>query len=286
MNRVVRITFLKVGYLGVTTLIDALLDERASRRDISVRVLSSGCRMDEDEASDAARLASAVPTDLYILVSPNAELPGPSAAREILMATGKPIIVVSDEPSKKVAKQLSDEGLGYIIIYADSMIGARQEFLDPVEMALYNSDVLRVLAVTGVLRLIHTEIDRVVRQLGRGEAPTLPRVLVDKDAALAQSGLSNPYAHAKAMASFEAARRVASLSTEGCYRVEERERYLPIVAAAHELMRVAARLADEAREIEKANDSVYRLVHLRSGALRSKVSLLDELGKPSPPSPS
>jgi methylenetetrahydromethanopterin dehydrogenase len=286
MNRVVRITFLKVGYLGVTTLIDALLDERASRRDISVRVLSSGCRMDEDEASDAARLASAVPTDLYILVSPNAELPGPSAAREILMATGKPIIVVSDEPSKKVAKQLSDEGLGYIIIYADSMIGARQEFLDPVEMALYNSDVLRVLAVTGVLRLIHTEIDRVVRQLGRGEAPTLPRVLVDKDAALAQSGLSNPYAHAKAMASFEAARRVASLSTEGCYRVEERERYLPIVAAAHELMRVAARLADEAREIEKANDSVYRLVHLRSGALRSKVRLLDELGKPSPPSPS
>jgi methylenetetrahydromethanopterin dehydrogenase len=286
MDRVVRITFLKVGYLGVTTLIDALLDERASRRDISVRVVSSGCRMDEDEASDAARLASAVPTDLYILVSPNAELPGPSAARKILMTTGKPVIVVSDEPSKRIAKQLSDEGMGYILIYADSMIGARREFLDPVEMALYNSDVIRVLAVTGVLRLIHTEIDRVVRQLGRGEAPALPRVLVDKDAALAQSGLSNPYAHAKAMASFEAARRVASLSTEGCYRVEERERYLPIVAAAHELMRVAARLADEAREIEKANDSVYRLVHLRSGALRSKVRLLEGLGKPSPPSPS
>ncbi|MBS7637420.1 F420-dependent methylenetetrahydromethanopterin dehydrogenase [Candidatus Bathyarchaeota archaeon] len=282
----VRITFLKVGYLGVTTLIDALLDERASRRDISVRVVSSGCKLDEEEASDVARMASSIPTDLYILVSPNAGLPGPSAARKIIMETGKPIIVVSDEPSKKIAEQLSDEGVGYILVYADSMIGARKEFLDPVEMALYNSDVIRVLAVTGVLRLIHTEIDRVIRQLGKGEAPTLPRVLVDKDAALAYSGLSNPYAYAKAMACFEAARRVASLSTEGCYRVEERERYLPILAAAHELMRMAARLADEAREMEKANDSVSRVVHLRSGALRGKVKLLEALSKPTLPSPS
>lgn len=287
MSRVVRITFLKVGYLGVTTLIDALLDERASRRDISVRVVSSGCKMDEDEASDAAGLASAIPTDLYILVSPNAELPGPSAARRILLATGKPIILISDEPSRRIAKQLIDEGVGYILVYADSMIGARMEFLDPVEMALYNSDVIRVLAVTGVLRLIHTEIDRVVGQLRRGERPDLPRILVDKDVALSHSGLANPYAYAKAMASFEAARRVASLSTEGCYRVEERERYIPIVAAAHELMRMAARLADEAREIEKANDSVSRVVHLRSGALRGKVKLLEALEKkPAPSSPS
>ncbi len=286
MDRVVRITFLKIGYLGVTTLIDALLDERASRRDISVRVVSSGCKMDEEEAYDVAKLALTIPTDLYILVSPNAELPGPSAARKSLTATGKPIIVVSDEPSKKIAKQLSDEGVGYILVYADSMIGARREFLDPVEMALYNSDIIRVLAVTGVLRLIHTEIDKVIRQLRRGEAPTLPKVLVDKEAALAYSGLSNPYAYAKAMACFEAARRVASLSTEGCYRVEERERYLPILAAAHELMRVAARLADEAREVEKANDSVSRVVHLRSGALRGKVKLFEDLSKPSLPSPS
>ncbi|MEM3006418.1 MAG: F420-dependent methylenetetrahydromethanopterin dehydrogenase, partial [Candidatus Bathyarchaeia archaeon] len=62
-------------------------------------------------------------------------------------------------------------------------------------------------------------------------------------------------------------------------------RYIPIVAAAHELMRMAARLADEAREIEKSNDSVSRVVHLRSGALRGKVKLLEELRKPSPSSP-
>ncbi|MFQ6053077.1 MAG: F420-dependent methylenetetrahydromethanopterin dehydrogenase [Candidatus Bathyarchaeia archaeon] len=279
MLRMVRVTFLKIGYIGATTLIDALLDERASRRGLSVRVVSSGCRMDEEEAVDAARLAASIPSDLYVVVSPNAGLPGPTAAREILKETGKPIIVVSDEPSRKIVKRLKEEGIGYIVVYADSMIGARRGFLDPVEMALFNSDVIRVLAVTGVLRLIHTEIDRVIVQLDGEAEPELPHIAVNKEKALELAGLENPYARAKAMASFEAARRVAALSTEGCYKVQERERYLPIVAAAHELMRQAALMADEAREVEKANDSVTRLVHLRSGALRRKKRLLGRFEK-------
>lgn len=270
MIKVVRVTFLKIGFLGVSNLIEALLDERASRRGFSVRVVSTGCKMDEDEAMDAARLAASIPSDLYVVVSPNATLPGPKAAREVLRETGKPIIVVSDEPTKKIADALAEDGFGFILIYADSMIGARREFLDPVEMALFNSDILRVLAVTGPLRLVHMELDRVIAQIESGEQPELPRVLVTKERAVKMSGLNNPYAYAKAMASFEMARRVASLSTEGCFRVKERERYLPIVAAAHELMRWAALLADEAREIEKSNDSVTRIVHFKDGSLRRK----------------
>ncbi len=275
----VKVTFLKIGYIGATTLIDALLDERASRKGLSVRVISSGCKMEEGEAVDAAKLAASVPSDLYVVVSPSAGLLGPTAAREVLKETGKPVIVVSDEPSRKIAKKLAEQGFGYIIVYADSMIGARRAFLDPVEMALFNSDVIRVLAVTGVLRLIHTELDRVIAQLERGEKPELPQILVKKEEALAQSGLENPYAYAKAMASFEAARRVAALSTEGCFKVQERERYLPIVAAAHELMRQAALMADEAREVEKANDSVTRVVHFSKGTLRRKTKLLGKFEK-------
>jgi methylenetetrahydromethanopterin dehydrogenase len=104
-------------------------------------------------------------------------------------------------------------------------------------------------------------------------------VVVTKKRALAYSGLENPYAHGKAMASFEAARRVAALSTEGCFKTEGRENYLPIITAAHELMRQAAKLADEAREIEKANDSVSRIVHFRSGELRGKTKLLAKFEK-------
>jgi len=269
----VRVTFLKIGFLGVSNLIEALLDERASRRGLSVRVVSTGCKMDEGEALDAAKLAASIPSDLYVVVSPNAALPGPKAARELLKESGKPVVVVSDEPTKKIAEELAEGGYGYLLLYADSMIGARREFLDPVEMALFNSDVLRVLAVTGALRLVHMELDRVIDQIEGGEQPDLPKVRITKERALEVSGLNNPYAYAKAMASFEMARRVAALSTEGCFKVRERGRYIPLVAAAHELMRWAAALADEAREVEKANDSVTRIVHFRDGSLRRKLRL-------------
>ena len=275
----VKVTFLKIGYIGTTNLIDALLDERASRKGISVRVVSSGCKMDDEEAVDAAKIASSIASDLYVIVSPNAGLSGPTKAREVLKETGTPIIVVSDEPSRKAARKLPDEGIGYIVLYGDPMIGAKRDFLDPVEMAIFNSDALRVLAVTGVFRLLHTELDRVIKQIADGEEPELPQIVVNKEKALEHSGLENPYARAKAMASFEAARRVAALDTEGCFRTEGKENYIPIITAAHELMRQAALMADEAREIEKVNDSVKRVVHFRSGELRSKTKLFSKFEK-------
>ena len=274
----VKVTFLKLGYIGATTLIDALFDERSSRKNITLRVISSGVKMSDEEARDTANLAVTIPTDLYIVVSPNASLSGPKIAREILKETGKPIIIVSDEPSRKTLKKLPEE-YGYIVIYADPMIGAKRALLDPIEMAVFNSDVIKVLAVTGVLRLIHTEIDKVIEQIQNEVPPEMPRIVVTKTKAMQYSGIENPYAYAKAMASFEAARRVATLSTEGTYEVEGKENFLPILAAGHELIRYAAKLADEAREIEKANDTVSRVAHFRNGNLRSKTKLFDTYKK-------
>ena len=90
-ERMIKVTIVKTGYIATTTLIDALLDERASRENISVRVVSSGCKMDKAEASDVAKIAAEIPTDLYIITSPNAGLPGPKAVRETLMKKEKPI---------------------------------------------------------------------------------------------------------------------------------------------------------------------------------------------------
>jgi methylenetetrahydromethanopterin dehydrogenase len=235
--------------------------------------------MDDEEAADAAKIAASVPTDLYVLVSPNAGLSGPVKAREIIKETDKPIIIVSDDPSRKALSKLPEDRIGFFVISADPMIGAKQALLDPIEMALFNSDVIRVLAVTGVFRLIHTEIDKVIKQIERGEQLSLPRIIIRKEEALAHSGLENPYAYAKAMASFEAARRVGTLSTEGCFKVEGQENYLPIVTAAHELLREAAKLADDARELEKSNDTVKRMAHFRSGELRSKTKLFGKYEK-------
>ncbi len=275
----VKVTFVKIGYIATTTLIDALLDERSGRKDLQMRVVSSSVSMEEEAAVDVARIAAGIPSDLYVVVSPNAAMPGPTKAREALHATGKPVIVVSDEPSRKTLKENPVEGVGYIVVMNDPMIGAKQSFLDPVEMALFNSDAIRVLAVTASFRIVQQEIDKVIEQIGKGEKPTLPQVVVEKENALAAAQITNPYAQGKAMAAFEAARRVANLSTEGTFKVEEPERYLPILAAAHELLRQAAKTADEAREMEKANDSAARLAHFSKGETRKKTKLGDKFEK-------
>jgi methylenetetrahydromethanopterin dehydrogenase len=275
----VKVTFVKIGYIATTTVIDALLDERSGRKDLQMRVVSSSVSMEEDASIEVAKIAAGVPSDLYVVVSPNAAMPGPTKAREALRATGKPIIVVSDEPSRKTLKENPVEGLGFIIVTNDPMIGAKQSFLDPVEMALFNSDAIKVLAVTGSFRIIQQELDKVIEQLGKGEKPTLPQVVIEKEAALAAAHISNPYAQGKAIAAFEAARRVATLSTEGTFKIEEPERYLPILAAAHELIRLAAKTADEAREVEKANDTAVRLAHFSKGETRKKTKLSDKFEK-------
>jgi methylenetetrahydromethanopterin dehydrogenase len=143
-------------------------------------------------------------------------------------------------------------------------------------MALFNADLFKVLTVTGVLNVLWQEIDKVIQSIEKGITPVLPRIVVNKDKAVDSSGLSNPYARAKAIAAHEIARRVADLTVEGCFVVKEWERYTQLVAAAHEMLREAAKLADEAREIDKAEDMILRTPHNSEGALLNKRKLLDK----------
>jgi methylenetetrahydromethanopterin dehydrogenase len=76
------------------------------------------------------------------------------------------------------------------------------------------------------------------------------------------------------MAAYEISRHVAELNVEGCFRIGEWERYIPIVATGHEMMRVAAKLAEEAREIEKYGDSVLRRPHYDDGTIGEKRMLM------------
>jgi len=277
---VVKVGFAKVGNIATAPLIEFLLDERADRNDIDVRVVSSGAKMGVEQAEEVAKKLLEFKPDFAVVTSPNATLPGPKRLRELLAEGGIPVIVVSDAPAKKIVKKLQEAGFGYIIVTADAMIGARREFLDPVEMALFNADLIKVLAVTGVFNIVQVELDKVIDAFKNGEKPTLPRIVIDKDKAVEAANFSNPYAKAKAMASFEIARRVADLTVEGCFMVKEWERYTLLVAAAHEMMKTAAKLADEARELEKATDSVYRSPHSRAGLILSKRKLIEKPAKP------
>jgi len=274
MAKRVRVGLVKMGNLGTSAMLDLMLDERAEREGIDFRVVASGPKITEEDCEEVSKKILDFNPELIIAISPNPALPGPSKAREILKKSGKPCIIIGDAPGAKIAGELEKTGFGYIFIEADSMLGARMEFLDPVEMSLFNADVIKVLSITGAFRVVYEEIDKAIEGVKSGK-PYLPKIIVDRDKAVGAAKFENLYARAKAMAAFEIAKKVADVSVEGCFRVKEKERYIPIVAAAHEMMRTAAKLCDEAREIEKSEDSVLRRPHGRKGELLSKRKLME-----------
>jgi methylenetetrahydromethanopterin dehydrogenase len=277
VNKVVKVGILKVGCIGSLPLLEFLLDERADREDVQVRVVGSGAKVTPEDCIESAEQILKQNVDLIIFIGPAQTTQGPSEARKILSGAGKPIIVISDSPAKRIVKEMEEAGFGYIIIEADSMIGARREFLDPTEMILYNSDVIRVLAICGALSIIVKEVDKVINAIKSGEKPALPRLIIDSRRATHAAGFSNPYARAKAMAAYEFAKQVSAITFEACFKVHEPEDYIPLVAAAHEMMKAAARLADEAREIEKGADSVLRRPHFKDGTVGEKRRLMEKL---------
>lgn len=272
----IKIVILKLGCIGSLPLFETILDERAEREDIDVRALSSGSKLGLKQCEEIANLSIQLKPDLAVVIGPAQNRDGPIKARNILRDSHVPSIIISDSPAKKIVDGLEKNGLGYIIIEADSLIGARREFLDPIEMAIYNSDVIRVLAVTGVFSIIVEEIDRVVSFLKDKVAPDLPRIIIDKKRAIEAAGFHNPYARSKALAAFEISKTVAKVTTRACFKISDRNEYIPLAASGHEMMRMAAHMADEAREIEKSDDSVLRRPHFRNGVSGLKRRLLDK----------
>lgn len=272
--RQVKVAFLKLGVIDTSPLLENLLDERADRPGIEVRVWGSGTKMQEPQAALADEVAAWRP-GLAVLACPNAGLPGPTRAWKALAKAG-PTLVVSDGPSRKAAPALEAAGAGYILLTGDVMLGARREFLDPTEMALFNADLLKVLAVCGALRLLHEEVDKAIEALARGRKPALPRVVADGPVVVARAGFSNPYAAAKALAAHRTAEAAGALAHEACFKMERPEDYIPACAAVHEMVRGAARLADEAREAEKGADRLLRTPHGKGGEILKKSRLTEK----------
>jgi methylenetetrahydromethanopterin dehydrogenase len=282
---VFKLGVLKLGCIGASPLLDLLLDERADREDLDVKAFTSGAKLEPAACALATASALQYDPDLILMVSPNAALPGPKTSRSTVATAKIPIITVSDGPSKKAFYKKGSKSdpvvnvpkdQGFFVLPCDPMIGARREFLDPTEMSLFNADVIRVLASTGVLRLIQDELDRVIAELRAKGTVDMPKVIVTPEKAVISGGFSNPYARAKALAALKVSESVAEVTSKGCFVEQDATKYITLVAAGHEMMRAAARLADEARELEKSVDSVLRTPHSSSGDRLRKVRLGDK----------
>jgi methylenetetrahydromethanopterin dehydrogenase len=269
-----KIGIFKCGNIGTAPLLELLLDELADRKDIKVRTVTTGSKMNPEDVEETVPKIFELNPDLLIVISPNTSLPGPGKVREKISSSGLPGIVISDAPGRRAKEEMEKQGLGYIIITGDPLIGARKQFLDPIEMAVFNSNICKVLAITGVYRIIQQEIDNVVYAVENGQQPVLPRLIVDLKVVRDRSEFNNPYAKAKAIAAYGLAEKIADINVQACFMEKDSEKYIPLVAGAHEIAQAAARLAEEAREIEKGNDTVVRKPHSKSGKVKVKTKLM------------
>jgi len=273
---VVKIGVIKSGNIGTSPVLDLVLDERADRPNIDVRGVSSGAKMNPEQVEEVVPKIADFDPDFVIFISPNPGAPGPAKARELLSGMDVPALIIGDAPGMGKREEMDEQGLGYIVVLGDPMIGARREFLDPTEMASFNADVIKVLAATGAYRVVQETIDGMIAACEAGEDIELPKVVIDAAKATETAGFASPYAKAKAMAAYEMAAKVGDIDLKGCFMVKDMEQYIPIVASAHELIATAAKLATEAREIEKANDTVLRKPHGPQGQTMSKTVLVSK----------
>lgn len=271
---IVKVGVVKCGNVGSAPLLELLLDEVGDREDIRTRTVGTGSKMLAEETENALAKIFDYNPDLIVFVSPNPSVQGPTRAREILAEKKIPCLFICDAPGKRIKEEFEKYGFGYIIVMGDPLIGARREFLDPTEMAVFNSNIIKVLAITGVYRMIFREIDRLVHGYKAGLTPKLPTLIIDTDNIRDQSDFKNPYAKVKAMAAYELTKRLAEINTRACFVEKEKENYIPLVACAHEIAQVAARLAEEAREIEKYGDTLVRRPHGRDGRPKVKDKLM------------
>ncbi|MDH7477727.1 MAG: F420-dependent methylenetetrahydromethanopterin dehydrogenase [Candidatus Bathyarchaeota archaeon] len=269
-----KVAVFKCGNIAVSPLFELLLDELADRQDIKTRTVTTGSKMTVEDVEEALPKLFEFDPDLIALICPNPSIPGPTKVREKLAASGVPSLVISDAPAKRIKGELEKQGLGYIIITGDPLIGARREFLDPIEMAVFNSNIIKVLAITGVFRIVHQEIDKLVHALKKGLTPVLPKLIIDANYIRDKSDFQNPYAKAKAIAAYGLTEKIAEINTQACFVEKESEKFIPLVASAHEIAQIAAKLAEEAREIEKYNDTLVRKPHGKDGKPKIKTKLM------------
>jgi methylenetetrahydromethanopterin dehydrogenase len=271
---VLKIGIIKVGNIGTSPIIDLILDERADRDDFHIRTISTGSKMGQNEVNDIIRRVKKIDVDLLLFISPNPGARQIKHAIEEITKLNLPLIIIGDKPGERAIPFMKEHDLGYVLIRADAMIGARREFLDATEMALFNSYVLNVLSITGVVRLLHEEIDKVLYSVKNKTPIVFPEIIVTAQKAVSYARFSNPYAEAKAIAAYQIAAQVSEMDVTACFRVSDPKEYIPLVVAAHEMMKSASMLAEDARELEKTNDTVTRTPHKRDGSIAFKSKLL------------
>ncbi len=274
----VKITFVKIGNITLTTLVDIMIDERGSREDIEATVISSSTKLQPSDVERLFPLIDQVKTDLMIMISPNANLKGPQKLIDNYQDK-YPLLVISDAADKDLRAQWRDKGIGYLIAPFDPMIGAKKDFLDPSEMCLFNGHIISCFSATGVFSYFTNQIDEIINMIKNGEELSLPTKYLSSKEIVTNTTFSNDFSKPKAYACLEMLAQVGKLNVSGLYVEKDEKVALLKVGAAHEMVRQANLLSDEIREMEKAGNHLAKYPHAKDGSTLHKMHYFDEAHK-------
>ena len=270
----IRVGVAKTGNISTSIVFEHLLDERAEREDLEIRVFSSGPKLREKDCEEILKYVIEYNPDLIVYITPNASLKHVLKCIEKYLK-GKNSIVISDKPAKKAIEKFNEYDLGYIIVEGDAMIGARREFLDPIEMAIYNASMLKIFSVIGVLRIVLEEIDKVIDSLKKGEK-YLPKIVINSETLLERNYVENPYAKALTYSIYETLIRMGEINVNACFVEKDWKKYTYKVASTHLLVEKLEEIAEEIRRIDIFNDNVLRTPHYKDGRLLFKKRLIEK----------
>ncbi len=270
----IKIGIAKTGNIATSIILEHLLDERAEREDIEIRVFSSGPKLREKDCEEVLNSVINYNPDLIIYITPNASLKHILKCVEKYLSN-KTSIIISDSPAKKSIKRFEELNLGYIIVEGDVIIGARREFLDPIEMAIYNAAMLKILSITGVLRIVFEEIDKAISSLKSG-GKYLPRIIINSNILLEKDYISNPYAKALAYSIYETLTKIGEINMNACFVEKDWIKYTYKVTSTHLLLEHLENAAEKIRMMEIYEDNVLRTPHYKDGKLLLKRKLLEK----------
>lgn len=179
------ISIIKIGNTGVAQAIDYLFTDIAK-----INIISSGAKLNPKQIRDIIPPAVETNPDLIILTTPNPGAVGPAFARSELSKLDIPVIIIGDSPlvGAKIQDEMKQQNLGYILVSGDPMIGVRQEFLDASEMCIFNADIVKVLAISGVYKTIRKIIIKYL------DDNILPQLTLTGNDVIANADFTNHYA--------------------------------------------------------------------------------------------
>ena len=66
------------------------------------------------------------------------------------------------------------------------------------------------------------------------------------------------------------AENLSSVTTKACFMMKDREEYLKLIESAHQTLLAAVGMAEDARNLQKATNNIYRTPHAKDGKIVTK----------------